>query len=576
MQSKQDDLSEVTLVLEDGKKIRVSRKELLEASSFFFALLNSDMKENREGIVRLEHITETVMRDILEFMRSGNVKITGDNAKDLIEAADYLLIPSLKTTAERFLEQGTSTSNCISSYYFAKRYQCDRLLFISRKFIFSNFAAVAESREFLNLESQQVEEWIASDEIVVSKEDEVFKIILQWIEQNKSERKWKFEELFCHVRLAFMSRDYLHEDVVINNLVQENSSCLKLVEDAMKGIYRPQSPRKWPDSHIVVFTGKETLCCQPDEGKWYHLTVAPPHIDETVKFLSFQGNLFVFPMFMSNVCAASEMYDPLTNSWTRLGPKDLKFPDQSDRKTTKSAVAVVEGDIYSVNVRRGFLNSNCFISKYNVESNLWRKVHSSLCSANLSGYGICAVALDNYLYVLGGYGMGKLMKMPQKTALSFDILKSKWKRKADLQMERCYACGAAARGKIFIAGGYTFQKKLRTSGYYTDTCEVYNPDTDEWQLIASLNTPRSGGNMVCLGGTLYVVGGISDSLSALAVEMYEFEENRWKQKTTLPIDKGYSRGEVVNTCTFKVTQQMLGRPVNKGLLGSFKQAFQRR
>ena len=39
----------------------------------------------------------------------------------------------------------------------------------------------------------------------------------------------------------------------------------------------------------------------------------------------------------------------------------------------------------------------------------------------------------------------------------------------------------------------------------TDTCEVYEPVADQWQLIASLNTPQAGGSMVCLGGTLHVV-----------------------------------------------------------------------
>jgi len=46
---------------------------------------------------------------------------------------------------------------------------------------------VAEMDEFLNLEAKEVERWISSDEISVVVEADVFKIVLKWIEQNKSE-----------------------------------------------------------------------------------------------------------------------------------------------------------------------------------------------------------------------------------------------------------------------------------------------------------------------------------------------------------------------------------------------------
>ena len=79
MQPKQDELSAVTLVLKDGKEIPAIRNELSVASDFFSTLLGSDMRESREGIIRLEHITETCMRDIIEFMRCGDVSINQEN-----------------------------------------------------------------------------------------------------------------------------------------------------------------------------------------------------------------------------------------------------------------------------------------------------------------------------------------------------------------------------------------------------------------------------------------------------------------------------------------------------------------
>ena len=233
MLRRQDHLCDITLVTKDDKEFKAHKNVLSAASPFFFKLLQSDMKENREGIVRFEEISGAVMEDVLEFIYTGSVEVTQENCKDLIAAANYLLIPGLKKLSGRFLEQQMTNSNCITTFYFAEMYQCDELITNTRKFIHENFASVAEMDEFLNLEAKEVERWISSDEISVAVEADVFKIVLKWIEQNKSVRKALFEQLFRHVRLAFLSRDFLL-DVVTNEFVEDNSDCLKLISKALK------------------------------------------------------------------------------------------------------------------------------------------------------------------------------------------------------------------------------------------------------------------------------------------------------------------------------------------------------
>ena len=60
--------------------------------------------------------------------------------------------------------------------------------------------------------------WISSDEINVSAEEDVFNIILAWIDHDRSGRKRYFVELFSHVRLAYVSRDFLQHDIGANEL----------------------------------------------------------------------------------------------------------------------------------------------------------------------------------------------------------------------------------------------------------------------------------------------------------------------------------------------------------------------
>ena len=143
MLRRQDHLCDMTLVTKDDKKFKAHGNVLSVGSPFFCKLLQSDMKENREGLVRFEEISGAVMEDVLEFIYTGSVEVTQENCKDLIAAANYLLIAGLKTVSERFLERQMSKSNCISTFYFAEMYHCDELITNTRKFIHANFASVA-------------------------------------------------------------------------------------------------------------------------------------------------------------------------------------------------------------------------------------------------------------------------------------------------------------------------------------------------------------------------------------------------------------------------------------------------
>ena len=187
-----DQPCDVILVVEDGKEFKAHRQVLSKASPFFEKLLNSGMKESNEGIVRLEAFSESVMRNTLYFIYTGNVQILAeDNARDLIIIADYLFIRNLKTLAEKVLLQKLNFSNCFSNFYFSERYQCSELFSKTQTFILANFSALyaANREEVLNMSSKDIKLFLASDEINVRAEEDVFNIILSWIDHDKGERK---------------------------------------------------------------------------------------------------------------------------------------------------------------------------------------------------------------------------------------------------------------------------------------------------------------------------------------------------------------------------------------------------
>ena len=513
MQREQDYLCDITLVAKDGEELKAHRNVLSAASPFFVKLLQSDMKENREGVARFEEISSPIMEDVLEFVYTGSVEINDEqNAKDLIIAADYLLLECLKTFSGRFLEQRLTSSNCISTLHFAEKYKCAELVSNSRKFVHDNFAFVAESDEFLNLEAKEVGSWISSDEISVAAEEDIFKIIEKWIERNKSDRKANFEELFRHVRLVLVSRDFLL-DVVTNELVRDRH-CLQKVLAAIELINCAsedtllQSPRRRLRTHAIVARGgKYTFCYLPEQDKWKRL---PDGLSESryhpSQMITFRDQLYAFTGGSN-----TEKYDPVFDGWASLRGFTL---------SCRKLAAVVRGQIYAID--RSARKTT--IERFDVGLRSWETV---LLSDKGCRDDSCVVAAGNCLYVLGGEHPQQYGQYVAK-AERFDTVQNKWEEIADMQQERGYAFGVATPGKIFVAGGRGHgSRELKT-------CEVYSISTSEWQFIGSLNIARSCGSMVCVNGTLYVLGG---SRSEHTVESYNIIMNEWTQKTTIPVNE---------------------------------------
>ena len=138
----------------------------------------------------------------------------------------------------------------------------------------------------------------------------------------------------------------------------------------------------------------------------------------------------------------------------------------------------------------------------------------------------CVVAAGNHLYVCGG----RIQDDYLTTAERFDTVENKWEEIANMQEKRVGSFGVATEGKIFLAGGREpgggFKKCL-------ETCEMYNISTSEWKLIGSLMFPRAYGSMVCLNGSLYVLGG--SERTDLLVECYDPTEDEWNIETFIPV-----------------------------------------
>ena len=539
MQRRQNYLCDITLVAKEGNEFKAHRNVISAASPFFSKLLNSDMREKEEGVIRFEEISESILGVIVKFIYTGSIEVNRENAMNLIIAADYLLLESLKVIAGRFLEKQMSNYNCISTLHFAEKYGCQELVLRSTNFIQDNFTSVAMSDEFLNLDVEEVEKWISSENILVAAEEDVFRIIVNWVEQNKGERKDKFEQLFRHVRLVLLSRDSLLSDVVTNELVTEHFS-----------LFSCASRRRLQTEAIVVRGGKKTYCYLPEKDEWKRLADGlSEDRDHTTQIINFRDQLYSFPR---RRYAETERYDPAFNSWTTL-----KLPLPNDT----FSLAVVNGQIHAIYMyrqlrreadpgplgpyfhRRSRTVAELVIKRYNVELCTWETLLSSQDSHYQNDS--CIVAFGNCLYILGGGNSNK--------AGRFDTAESKWEKIASMPISELSPCGVATQEKIFVTSARGQQ------------CEVYQVSTNEWHTIPSLNFTRVfSRSLVCLNETVYVVGVAEKNSSQpaeIVVNSYDPKLNKWIQKTSIPINKSSDEETYSFQCsTLKLSKGLLTKP----------------
>ena len=540
IQRRNDHCCDVILEVGSGDhqaRLKAHRIVLCAASPFFFNALNSEMKEKKEGVIRLEEMTKDVMEEVLEYLYTGHVDLNEATACDLMAVADYFLLPALKELCGNVIAQALSYSSCIAAYYLAVRYRFEGLQKKAKDFILANFVAVAETEDFLNLSSTQVEEWISSDEIIVEEEEEVFEVLVKWIARNES-RNESVSDLFCHIRFIYINRDFLFNEILSNPLIKDNKECSSLVLDAMKLVfsgteecYFAQPPRNCLKTHedVIVARGtrQSTLCYLPSENKWYKLAkmqsqrLKYSHSTSSChrKIYCIGGNTYGHP---------AECYDPSTNTWTAM--------KSFNQAIQFAAVVTFKGLLYVIGGRDKNNVELSTVQTYNPETNLWQKVGS----LGIPRCGICAVAGKHSLYAVGGSRL--------KIVERFDATEKAWSRIARTLEGKLNACGVAVNQKVFVFGG---QGNRSTEATF---CEVYDPAINTWSNIASTVVSRDNFiSAVFFKGKIYVCGCFDqDGSRKVSLQEYDADSNDWKFCSIVSMGP-----ENYNICSLRIPKEVL-------------------
>ena len=526
IQRRNEDSCDVILEVgsaDDQARLKAHRNVLCAASPFFYNALNTEMKEKKEGVIRLEEASKDLMEDTLEYLYTGHVYISERNAVDLLAMADYLIIPSLKAKSCEVISQSMSHTNCLLFYYAAMRYQCTELQERTRNFIFANFMSVTASDDFLELSREQVEEWISRDEIKVKSEEEVFQVIVNWIEKRESGEREEFFQLLHHVRLMYLPRSYIFNVVLPHPLVKNSGTCTAFVLDVTKEImngseecFFDQPPRnclKRCEDGFVTCGQNKAFFYLPSENKWYEMCnlLSPKRYDNSMS--SLYGKLY-----LTGEGSKIEQYDPSLNTWASL--KCHKGSRQSTLVSFQGSLFVIGG---VAQAGRQFINN---VYKYSPDTDLWQEV----APMTIARRGVCAVADRSSLYVAGGASTDNgLLDVVEK----YDPEKNSWSRVASTNEKKGFSWGVSVNSKVFLFGGVTSIRPLLSS----TLIEIFDPVSNLWTGIQIRDPPNLFTGAVRFKGdvfTMVLCSRSSDGPNNL-LRVYDVDKNKWDPSAKAPV-----------------------------------------
>lgn len=121
---------------------------------------------------------------------------------------------------------------------------------------------------------------------------------------------------------------------------------------------------------------------------------------------------------------------------------------------------------------------------------------------------------DKVLYAIGGDNNRTVLDSVE--ALALENSKSNgWVEVASMIIPRGAPAGDAVGSQIYVCGGYT-ESRMES---LTNSCETYNPETNQWTMIQPMTQPRYYASAVCYQNHLYILGGGGDNSARMTTSM---------------------------------------------------------
>ncbi|CAH8458646.1 unnamed protein product [Schistosoma rodhaini] len=546
---KEGQLCDVVIKAE-SREFLAHRVVLAASSDYFDAMFSSGMAESAQLEVELKSITPEIMDTLLDYVYTGQVRVSMSNVQDLLPAASLVQMEGVKVACSNFLLTEVDSTNVLGIRRFAELHNCVELEKFTRNFAACNFESVVESEEFVCLTPEELLDLITREDLHIDNEECVYNAVMRWVYHQPIERVANLPSLLRNIRLSVMSVRFLTDVVDKDRLIRQSLECRDLVDDAKRFHLRPDLRHEMRDrrfrqrdggnEYLVVIGGfgsdqdpsDSVEMFNPRTLEWNELPdlpisyryVAACSLGTCVYVIGgFDGNERLNTVYSLDIAQREE-------GWRLLTPMHYK--------RGLSAACTNKGLIYVCGGFDGQSRLRSF-EVYHPKIDEWRILEEMTTAREGAGL----VVVDDTLYCLGGYDGFHLLNSME----AFDLHCGTWSVCKPMYMRRSGAGCALLGDTIYVCGGYGGAEGRGPS--HLDTVEAYNTWLAQWTLVTSMNVPRCYVGACPLAGKIYVAAGYNGNSLLDTVESYDPIENTWWLHEESRMNHERCDTVVENSCT---------------------------
>ncbi|XP_035683145.1 kelch-like protein 24 [Branchiostoma floridae] len=356
-------------------------RAVLASTPYFKVMFSSDFTERRSKVVQLHEIDSDGFSKILDFLYTGEIRISKDDVHNILQAAHMLQIDKITEYCRAFIKENYDLSNCLSAMRLSDLYGFSDLREQARKDTLSNFSEVSQSEEFLTLSGQELLDLLTDKKLQVSGEENIVDAVIRWLDHDQENRRTAIVSIFQEIHLMSVRVSTLKK-LEMHPVIQDSPECLakvtavkeKHLDGTSIGAELEEAKfrqRLGTSDDLVLLVGggmitegsmamgdyyaayttplQSVMCLDPDTEQYYHVTALPMHITGYMSVTSGERCLYVTGGRAHPFCVYDPgsvplrqafRYDFVTNCWTKL-------PDMPRGRAGHQSV-VVDGKLFLV------------------------------------------------------------------------------------------------------------------------------------------------------------------------------------------------------------------------------------
>lgn len=252
---------DVIIQTDSGDRFPAHRVILAAGADYFRALFCGGLRESGEDVVLLRSVASWVLRHLLDFIYSGQLKLSCRNVWDLTEAASQFQLQGALSLCLIFLQDNMDETSCLDVLALAEAYSLEDLGERAEDYVLAHFQRVSEGEKFRDLPCIQLQRLLERDTLNADSELHVFRAVVNWVEEDKDQRLPHLSRLMQSIRFPLMRLEELKEVQNCKLLVRSSGgkTALGIVNNLLHSDRRTSDCKPRTPNQVLVLVGGDCV-----------------------------------------------------------------------------------------------------------------------------------------------------------------------------------------------------------------------------------------------------------------------------------------------------------------------------